>query len=96
MDSKDYFEEMLKDPKYKKDIEKYKKSLEYQLNMFMFEARINGVLTQEKLAKKIGTQQPSVARVESANYIPNLRFLDKIAKACKGHIEIKFVSDKKN
>jgi transcriptional regulator with XRE-family HTH domain len=44
-------------------------------------ARIDKGLTQEELAKKIGTKQPSLARLEAARTSPSISFLNEIAKA---------------
>ncbi len=40
-------------------------------------------MTQKELAAKIGTKQPSIARVESGASMPSSGFLKKIAKALK-------------
>lgn len=46
-------------------------------------ARIHAELSQAELAKKINTQQPSVARAEAGEVIASIEFLYKIAKAIK-------------
>lgn len=46
-------------------------------------ARLHSRLSQTELAKKIGTQQPSLARAEKGEIVPSLEFLYKIAKAVK-------------
>jgi transcriptional regulator with XRE-family HTH domain len=45
------------------------------------EARLHAGLTQDALAKKIGTTQPAIARIERGSALPSLSFLQKIAKA---------------
>jgi DNA-binding XRE family transcriptional regulator len=42
--------------------------------------RIHSGLSQAKLAKKIGTKQPSLARAEAGDVIASIEFLYKIAK----------------
>lgn len=81
----------MKDPKYRKAYEKFKQSGDYQVNKLVFEARAHAVLSQERLAKKIGTKQPAIARIENCSISPSVRTLEKIAKACKGYLEIKFI-----
>jgi len=44
-------------------------------------ARNKKKMTQSQLAKKIGTKQPSIARIENGNYLPSLRTMQKIAEA---------------
>ena len=36
-------------------------------------------MTQEQLARKIGTQKSNISRLESGNYNPSLDFLIKVA-----------------
>lgn len=36
-------------------------------------------LSQRQLAEKCGTQQPSIARIESGSVVPTLSFLSKIS-----------------
>ena len=45
--------------------------------------RIEENLSQKKLASMIGTQQPSIARVERGAVSPTISFLSKIARATK-------------
>lgn len=53
----------------------------YQMANLVFEARLKKKMTQAQLAKKIGTKQPSIARIENGDTLPSLDFLEKIAKA---------------
>ena len=45
------------------------------------EARLREGLTQKQLADLVGTQQPSIARVENGSVLPGLSFLKRIALA---------------
>jgi transcriptional regulator with XRE-family HTH domain len=47
----------------------------------ILKARADAGLTQEGLAKKIGTSQPMVARWESGRQVPSVRSLMRIAEA---------------
>ena len=49
-------------------------------------ARLEKGLTQAELAKKVGTKQPSIARLESGETPPSILFLNKIAKALDTHL----------
>ena len=71
--------ELLEDPNFRKEF--YKKDLAFEISEMIIDLRIKLGLTQSKLAKKIGTQQSSIARLERGNFLPSLSFLMKIAKA---------------
>lgn len=49
-------------------------------------------VTQVELAKRIGTTQSSVARVESGRGVPKLDFLQRVAAALGMRLEVKLVS----
>lgn len=53
--------------------------------------RILRGLTQEQLAEKVGTKQPSIARLESGRSTPNLDFLQRVAEALNTQVEIRIV-----
>ena len=48
-------------------------------------------LSQEKLAKLVGTKQPSIARLESGRVIPKLDLLERIAFAVGMRLDVRFV-----
>ena len=54
-------------------------------------ARLDADLTQAQLAKKLGTKQPSVARVERGKVLASLPFLQRIANATKHRLVVKLV-----
>lgn len=82
----DYKKELLKDPKVAKEYKKLEP--QYKLISELIRIRIKKGLTQEALAKKIGTKQSAIARIESGNGNPSLMFLEKIAKATDSKLEI--------
>ena len=71
--------ELLKNKEVAEEYEKLKPR--YQLISQLIDARIKRGLTQEKLAKKMGTKQSAIARIESGNANPSLAFLEKVASA---------------
>lgn len=76
---KTFKKELLQD---KRVAQEYKKlEPHYQLISQLIEARIKRGLTQEELARKIGTRQSAIARLESGNANPTIAFLEKIAQA---------------
>jgi len=55
--------------------------------------RLKEGLTQSQLAKKVGTKQSAISRLESGSYNPSISFLEKIAKALNLNLVI-FLSSK--
>ena len=45
-------------------------------------------LTQEELAQKVGTKQPSIARLESGRTEPKISFLRRVVEALGGCLEV--------
>jgi ribosome-binding protein aMBF1 (putative translation factor) len=81
-------EELLKD---KKTHEAYEKlDAEFMLAQAIIKKRLSKGLTQASLAKKMGTKQSAIARVESGNYNPSIAFLEKIAKALDTKVVVSF------
>jgi len=60
----------------------------YEVMVQVVKARNSQKLTQNQLAKKIGTRQSAIARFESGNTNPSLDFLQKLATALKTPINI--------
>ena len=68
--------------KNRKVAEEYKRlQPRYDLISQLITARTRYGLTQNALAKKIGTKQSAIARVESGNVNPTIGFLEKVASA---------------
>lgn len=55
--------------------------LSFEIGKMITDARIMTKMTQETLAEKLGTKQPSIARLESGNTLPSLSFLNRLAIA---------------
>lgn len=71
--------------------EAYKKSQpQFELTCAMIDARLKENLTQEQLAKKIGSKQAVISRVESGSNV-SVDFLRKIANALNLDLQVKFV-----
>ena len=63
---------------------------EFKLIQSIIEQRVRRGMTQEQLARKVGTGQSAIARLESGRYNPTLAFLKKLSKALDVNLEIKF------
>jgi transcriptional regulator with XRE-family HTH domain len=84
---KDWQVEQLKDPEF------VAAASELEPGYQIARLRIQRGLTQTQLAEKVGTRQPSIARLENGNSIPSLAFLKRIADALDARIELKFISE---
>lgn len=77
------FEEMkndlLKDSEFKTEYEKLKPR--YEAIEQIIRARKEQNITQEELAKRVGTKKSNISRLESGNYNPSLDFLTKVSEA---------------
>jgi predicted transcriptional regulator len=72
--------ERLKNPEVRKEYNLLQK--EFELATEVIELRLKNNLTQEELAKQIGTSQPAIARLESGSYKNlTLSFLRRLADA---------------
>lgn len=68
---------------------------EFALARAVIEARKRAGLTQLQLAKKMGTTQPVVARLEAGNARPSLRTLERLAQATGSDLVISFHARKR-
>lgn len=84
----EHLKEMLKDPEFKKEWED--SELEYQLSCKLIEARLKRNLSQRALAKKVGTSQAAIARIEGMNANPSLSLLKRISAALGTKLQISF------
>lgn len=87
-DFNDFLKESLKNPKIKAEYDKLQP--EFAVISAVIEARMRKGVTQEDLAKKIGTKQSVISRLESGRANPSVAFLKKLAQALNAHLEIRF------
>lgn len=78
----------IKEPQYRKAYEALEE--EFALASTLIEARSRAGLTQQELARKMGTTQPAVARLESGRVRPSLRTLERLAAATGSRLLISF------
>ena len=90
LDFDKFLKESLKNPKVKAEYDKLKP--EYALISAIIGARSKKKLTQKDLARKMGTKQSVISRLESGNANPSFGFLKRLAKALNSDLEIKFSS----
>jgi len=62
----------------------------YEMIRQIIESRIEGNITQEELARRIGTQKSNISRLESGNYNPTVDFLIRVAEGLGKELKIEF------
>lgn len=78
----DWEAEQMRDPDFRAAAEELEPA--YQVARL----RIMRGLTQEELAEKVGTKQPSIARLESGKGEPSLSFLRRVVEALDGDLKV--------
>jgi ribosome-binding protein aMBF1 (putative translation factor) len=78
----------MKEPKYRKAYDALEE--EFVLASAVMDVRNRAGLTQEELARKMGTTQPVVARLESGRSRPSIRTLERLADATGSRLLITF------
>ncbi len=58
----------------------------FDIALMVHQARVHAGLSQEALAKRIGTKQASISRLENGRSLPSIRFLLQIAVALKSYL----------
>jgi transcriptional regulator with XRE-family HTH domain len=76
---KSYKKELLKDPEVKKEYDALQKS--YDIAKMIYSIRTEANLTQEQLAKQIGTKQANISRAEKGSSNITISTLAKITEA---------------
>ena len=61
---------------------------EFAVIEMIIKKRIENGLTQKELAKKIGTKQSAISRLESGTYNPTLSFLQKVVEGLGAKLKI--------
>ena len=79
-------EKLLEEEEFRNDYERLKPR--YDIISQFIEARAEKNITQEELAKMVGTQKSNISRLESGTYNPSLDFLIKVAKCLGKEIKV--------
>ena len=80
--------ELLRDPEVKREYDRL--GPEFAIISQLIELRAKKKLTQKALAKKLGTKQSAIARLESGRANPTLEFMQKTAEALDKKLVISF------
>lgn len=81
--------ELLADEEFRQEYENLEE--EFSVAAQLIEARMKAHLTQEEVARRMGTTQSVVARMESGQPMPSLRSLKRYASAVGRRLEIRLV-----
>jgi predicted transcriptional regulator len=81
--------ELMADQDFRREYESLEE--EFSVAAQLIEARMKANLTQEEVARRMGTTQSVVARLESGNPLPSMRSLSRYASAVGGRLEIRVV-----
>ena len=87
-DFDEYLAKELKNPEFKRMYDEYGRQLEISYRLLQLRKRKK--MSQLTLAKKIGTTQSNIARLERGQQNFTISFLDKVAVALDVNLEINF------
>ena len=76
--------EWMKRPKFRRAYEALEP--EFQIARALIDARVKKKMTQAEIAKKAGTKQPVISRLEGAQGSPSLSLIKRIAKALNARL----------
>jgi len=85
----DWLDEQLQDPAFRLEYEKVQ--VEFAPIRAILHARMKKGMTQAQIAKKMGTTQSSIARVESGRSHPTIPYLQRLADALEMKLDIRFL-----
>ena len=88
IDFQNYLKKELKNPEFKKHYDEYGKQLEIAYQILELRKKKN--ISQAQLAKKIGTKQSNIARMEAGQQNFSVDILGKIAEALGCNVKIMF------
>ena len=85
---KKFKKELLENPNVKKTYEDLQP--EFAIARAIIEARINKKVTQQELARRMGTGQAVVSRLETASASPTFSLIKRLANALNLKVELRF------
>jgi DNA-binding XRE family transcriptional regulator len=81
--------ELMKNPEFRKEYNNLEP--EFTIARSLIEARARSGLTQQEVAKRMGTTQSAVARLERGHPLPSITSLKKYASATNSKLNISLV-----
>jgi transcriptional regulator with XRE-family HTH domain len=89
---RDIAKEWLKDPEFRAEYEALEP--EFALASALIEARSRTGMTQEQVARAMGTTQAVIAHLEDGRVKPSTRTIERFAKATRTRLRIRFEPDR--
>ena len=89
LDFDDYLTKTLKNKAIRREYDRLQP--EFAVINALIEARQEKGVTQGELARRMGTTQSAIARLESGNANPSLNFLHRVAQALSAQLEVRFI-----
>jgi ribosome-binding protein aMBF1 (putative translation factor) len=80
---------LLADPEVKKEYDALEP--EFALIRSLIDKRLKKKMSQSDLARKIGTKQSAISRLESGTGNPSFKFLQKVATALGATLSVSFI-----
>lgn len=84
-----FFAERMKNPEFRREYEALEP--EFEIIRQIIDLRIKRKMSQAQLARKIGTKQPSIARMERRGKTRDLDYLRRVANALGATLEVRLV-----
>ena len=76
---KELKEKLMENPEFRREYEKLQP--EFQIACQILEARLKQKISQEELARRAGTGQAVISRLEGMNAKPSISLLERIARS---------------
>ncbi len=84
-----FLADQMQDPEFRREYEALEP--EFAIIKQIIDLRIKRQMSQAQLAQRVGTQQPSIARLEARGRVKNLDYLQRIANALDARVEVRLV-----
>ncbi len=86
---KDYLNEQMKNPEFKKEYDAL--DVEYAIKQAMIDARKASGLTQKELADRTGIAQGDISKLENGTGNPSIKTLKRLAAGMGMKMKVEFV-----
>ena len=90
---RDFLEEQLKDPEFKKEYEAIQP--EMAVIRALVDARISQNLTQKQLSERTGINQADISKLENGTRNPSLNMLKRLAEGLDMTLKLEFIPKQK-